>query len=242
MSEALARQSNFRVNWDSISSHHGSSREQRTCQTKEQLVRYCLLRASEIDFRDSTLIQSVNVRLASCSSNPKVRPAAQWVFCIDVRSERIRRQLEAVSARTDSGKRGLLEPPSVSAVGGTTRSAAGSALIAPRFQVRECLAGLRNGSPSGRCPAVEGSALAQASKYFQSSAVTCFSFVEMLGLFDGIRLLSRTWGRPLNQHWHKDGLPRTLQRRLGPDVQSGSQCSLTEPQSIERGIHSRGAG
>lgn len=103
------------------------------------------------------------------------RPAVQAVFCIDVRSEPLRRHLEAQSAEIE------------------TRGFAGFFGVALNWQVAEC--------GSARCPVLlkTGVSLRPTThsppgkiqgtlKHLQSAPAASFSFVEVLGLAYGVRL------------------------------------------------------
>ena len=62
------------------------------------LQRYALLKASEIAFRNG-MVANLSTGGKQAESAARGQGLAQMVFCIDVRSERIRRRLEATSDR-----------------------------------------------------------------------------------------------------------------------------------------------
>ncbi len=68
-----------------------------TAPGDDSMLRYTLLRASEIGYRNG-LLESLSISRDKPTAYRVERKLAQMVFCIDVRSERIRRQLESQSS------------------------------------------------------------------------------------------------------------------------------------------------
>ena len=111
-----------------------------------------------------------------CGSSSPSRPAVQAVFCIDVRSEPLRRHLEAESARIETrGFAGFFGVP-LSRVAETGESPRCPVLLKPRFRV-EADETVREGI------------FAPAIRHMQSAPAASFSFVEVLGLGYGLKIL-----------------------------------------------------
>ena len=120
---------------------------------------------------------------AQPTSVPPVRPVAQAVFCIDVRSELIRRHLETALPGCDTiGFAGFFGFPVAHQTAGSEHAASRSpVLLVPPVSSTEKI------SPEDLAFARAGRRQAGAWKAFQNSAVSCFSFVESVGLaFGGV--------------------------------------------------------
>lgn len=168
------------------------------------LQRYLLQKACELAMR-RRLLHAISANGRSSTStniaDAASRPAAQLVFCIDVRSERMRRHLELASPGVETfGFAGFFGMPIEFVPFGEQRGASQvPVLIQPKFQVHESC-----GCSSSHCPA-EGSGKSQSLlehrareshflrgwKAFQASAVTMFGFVETAGLLYGYKLFKR---------------------------------------------------
>ncbi|MBB5037355.1 YbcC family protein [Prosthecobacter dejongeii] len=129
----------------------------------------------------------------------KARPAVQAVFCIDVRSEVMRRSLECVSAEVETlGFAGFFGMPIEHVPLGQRHAESRlPVLIAPKYRVREqpvCATPeeerlVRVKQQMARCTAYSWNA-------FRTSAVSSFSFVEAAGVSYAWHLLrdSFQWG------------------------------------------------
>ncbi|MFT7638587.1 MAG: hypothetical protein ACI9G1_000311 [Pirellulaceae bacterium] len=242
---ALSEQFAFHVNWNSVALYHSSLVNQSKQPSDEDLLRYALLKASEIAFR-KRLLDGLAVKQTELPrENVKDRALTQMVFCIDVRSERIRRHLEATSTEIETfGFAGFFGLPiEYVPLGETQGSANVPVLISPQFKVHE------------EIDAVDGNATENAIKRrstfrfvrnvwkeFQASAVSCFAFVETIGLFYGFKLLARSigWGQSRSSRF--DGIARTDRDRLGPTIRGLSEQGVSPSkqadmaESILRGI------
>ncbi|RYD29695.1 MAG: DUF2309 family protein, partial [Verrucomicrobiaceae bacterium] len=120
-----------------------------------------------------------------------MRPAVQAVFCIDVRSEILRRALEAATLEIETvgfaGFFGL--PVEYIPFGQHDGAARCPVLLTPKFRVREML---RKTSPEAVEAAWRRQRLAKRLTYswnsFKTSAISCFSFVETAGIVFGAKL------------------------------------------------------
>ena len=110
------------------------------------VLRTTLLRASEIGFRKA-LLQSLDTTAKPPAETS--RKLAQMVFCIDVRSERIRRQIESVSGDVETfGFAGFFSRPiAFTSIGETEPDAQLPVLLKSQFEVRE---GLHTGCSEGQ--------------------------------------------------------------------------------------------
>ena len=119
------------------------------------------------------------------------RPAVQAVFCIDVRSEIFRRALEAATPKIETigfaGFFGLpIEYIPFGKHAGTSQC---PVLLTPKFRVRETL---RKATPESIETAWKRQRLGKRLTYswnsFKTSAISCFSFVDTIGLAFGAKL------------------------------------------------------
>jgi uncharacterized protein len=147
---------------------------------REQQVDWILLHACEIAFQER-LARALTGRVRAPAT---ARPRVQAVFCIDVRSERLRRALEAVggSAVATRGFAGFFGLP----IGFRTLGEAGEAtpslpgLLAPAIVAEEVAADAGEGS---RLIALRQARASGRQRWanFRESAGSIFSFVETLG-------------------------------------------------------------
>ena len=154
-------------------------------------------------------------------SQPAATKTLQMIFCIDVRSEVFRRKLEAVTADVETfgfaGFFGMsLEFVPVAATHGPAQC---PVLLMPGFRVTEQVAG----DPRATAQAAEDRRRLRLArkgwKAFQTSATSCFSFVETLGIAYLPKLVTDSlgWTRPVLGA-EADGVPRRLRGAVGPDI------------------------
>ncbi len=208
----------------------------------DSVLRYILLRASEIGFRKSVLGSLHSAMTPPAETSRKL---AQMVFCIDVRSERIRRQIESVTNEVETfGFAGFFGMPiAYGSISEPESVAHLPVLLKPQFAVSE---GVSDGSDSAgeatRCSEqqiqtnrVEIRSWRKLWRGFQTSAVGCFSFVETTGAFFGLKLLRRVLGWPSSAATKYDGVKTADRHRIGPTLQGLSEQGITLQQQIELG-------
>jgi len=127
------------------------------------------------DALEDGFVRTLLGRFAAPPPAPKSRPAVQAVFCIDVRSEPLRRHLEAQSPAVETrGFAGFFGVTLDWQAGGGS-SARCPVLLKPGITLRPTC-GSSPGAPSG------------GLKHVQTAPAAAFSFVEVLGLAYGLGL------------------------------------------------------
>jgi uncharacterized protein YbcC (UPF0753/DUF2309 family) len=141
-------------------------------EVEDESIRLAFQEALEDGFARKLL----NKLVAAPRQVARVRPAVQAVFCIDVRSEPLRRHLEAQALEIETlgfaGFFGIALDWQVNGCG----SARCPVLVRPDVHLKPM-------SPIHPRPLASG-----ALKHIQSAPAASFSFVELLGLAYGIRL------------------------------------------------------
>lgn len=223
----------------------------------DSLARYVLLRASEVAWRRSLVTQLADQAVSKEVSEQfsdsdfqqvevEQRAAAQMVFCIDVRSERLRRHLEATSASIETfGFAGFFGVPiEFVRMGEDEGSGQVPALLTPKFKVHESLRGGDAHTNEGILKSRQLLRSARkAWKVFQTSASSCFSFVETAGLASGAKLFRKSAGMPgCNSSHHADGVAKHDHHRIAPSLEHLAEQRLSTENlaemsaSILRGI------
>ncbi len=246
---AIGQQFSISVNWNSITAHDSATFQASTHQADDDSgLRYLLLRASEIAYRNGLLnsisaashpAESSQTAFASHDSTASQtdRKLAQMVFCIDVRSERMRRNLESQSSEIETfGFAGFFGMPiEFVPIGERCGNSHVPVLLKPQFQLHEGL----HESDSSREPAVIKDRQQIRSwrtlwRGFQSSAVGCFSFVETMGLLYGWKLFAKAAGsNTASQEARFDGIAETDHDKLGPTLRGLNQQGITTSQQAD---------
>jgi len=238
---AVADVTGIQFSWQSMmQSWKSPNRSTAVKADDEAQVRFALLRATEHAY-ERRLIESLDDSRKGGLESKEEQPLAQMVFCIDVRSERYRRNLESTCSDVQTfGFAGFFGVPiAYQALGEPTASPHVPALLTPQFTVNESIRGASDATAvaAGRRRYVHR-ALRRIWKQFQTSAVGCFGFVETTGLGFGWKLLSKSACR----HKHStefDGIPASSQSKLGPDIQQSGlpiDQQIDMAESILRGI------
>ena len=184
--------------------------------------------AVEYAERDGWLLQAAlecayqDALCAGLRTPPSARrvptPNVQAVFCIDVRSERMRRALEAVAAdvatRGFAGFFGL--PIAFRPLGACEQRPQLPGLLAPALCASECGSADSMADASSRRPA----ALAWRERWhrWRTGASSAFTFVESLGLWYAGKLFERTFVRARDDADARLGLSGMQARSLRPSL------------------------
>lgn len=244
---ALSKEYTVDVNWDQyVQDDRARFPKPLSESNGDAVLRYALLRASEIGYRDNLLNSLSNPDGEQTETDRKL---AQMVFCIDVRSERIRRQIETVTNDVETfGFAGFFGMPiEVMALGEKEGVIQLPVLLKPQFQVHE---GLHHDCSHHECSHDEHRAAEPSEhqavktrvglrtwrklwKGFQTSAVGCFSFVETTGLFFGFKLLGRALGfKPLAVKSQHDGVAKSDIDELGPTLKHLVEQGIDTEQQV----------
>lgn len=234
---AVAQHTGFKVDWQSVAKLRSvPGRTGRESAAREADVRFVLLRASELATQRQILSSIVpGDQEDEPESKPNKSPAvAQMVFCIDVRSERIRRHIENASESVETfGFAGFFGVPI--AVQGFEEDHASPylpALLSPSFVVQEDLRDLSGQSAEETKKRRRFKRFLQKSwKQFSTSAVSCFGFVETSGLAYGWKLVKKTiFGESACPRF--DGISDEHSHRLGPNISQLEKAGVTAEQQI----------
>lgn len=141
---------------------------------------------------------------APAEAKPKrTRPAVQAVFCIDVRSEVMRRALETTAPEVETlGFAGFFGMPVEYVPFGKRHGTAQvPVLLSPKYKVREHLPHASTDEERHiRQQLQTGRRLSYSWNSFKTSAISCFSFVETAGL-------GYAWQLVKDAFWHTHGTP-----------------------------------
>lgn len=243
---ALSKAQAFEVDWGSYTRNQTVSFKVSHDAQDNELIRYTLLRASEIAFRDRLLqgllkegdTATTNTKSpAHASAVPAQRKLAQMVFCIDVRSERIRRQLESASNRIETfGFAGFFGLPiEFVRLGEQSGDSQVPVLLKPQIQIFE---DVKSTDPDLKTRIVQQRSLSRSFqklwKNLRTSAVGCFPFVETTGLLYGLKL----WQRSVSSISTSSNTPRggSFKRNaeeLEPSLNDLNQQGVTPAELIE---------
>ena len=197
----------------------------------EILARYCMQVATEVAYRRK-LCSAISQHVAP----PDVTAARtlQMVFCIDVRSEVFRRNLESVDQGIETfGFAGFFGMPiEYVPLGDSSGAAQCPVLLTPGFKVHETIRGADKSSAAKANR--ERSVLRTGRKLwksFQSSASSCFSFVESMGLLYFGKLLTDSLHltRTVSESAF-DGIRKCDHVRLGPNVNAPGHGGFSSEQ------------
>ena len=228
---ALAQAKLLRLKWTSLVHNDAISlKSQWTAPGDDSAIRYALLRASEIGYRNC-LLRSFSIASEGQLPVKAVQKLAQMVFCIDVRSERIRRHLESQSRDIETlGFAGFFGMAfEYVTLGSSSGRLQLPVLLKPQFNLLE---GFQESDSPQETAVVskrqQNSSWLSLWKSFQTSAVGCFSYVETTGLFYGLKLLQRAlcYKSPTAEAKFDRTSNEDLQK-LGPTLRGLNQQGIT---------------
>lgn len=235
---ALSEQLEIRVDWESVAVRHLANRRSMTQPEDSDLRRYCLLKASEIAYRNRLVAKLDGSReaLSGADAESRSRSLAQLVFCIDVRSERIRRHLEATSHEISTyGFAGFFGLPiEFVELGADQGKCNVPVLLTPQFKVFEEIDAADATTKQITEDRRDTIRFLQTTwNEFRSSAVSMFTFVETMGLLYGWKLLARSigWARPAVERF--DGVPKSEREKLTPSITRISAQQITARKQVE---------
>ncbi|MCA9137667.1 MAG: DUF2309 domain-containing protein [Planctomycetales bacterium] len=185
---ALADLKALAINWDAlVGEHYATFRPSKRSDADDSAIRAVLQRATEVAHRNLVLS-----RIATAQPVTQPRKLAQMVFCIDVRSEPIRRHLESDTPEIETyGFAGFFGMPiEYVPMGQSQGDPQVPALTKPSFKLHEGLTIDQEQDQSAWLAMRKRSGLwAKLWQKFQKSAIGCFSFVETTGLLYSLKLL-----------------------------------------------------
>jgi hypothetical protein len=170
---------------------------------------WMLQRAAELAWQEAVL----RALPAGFAATRPASPAVQAVLCIDVRSEVLRRSLEATTPAVQTlgfaGFFGL--PVEYLPLGAPEARSQLPGLLAPRLRVTDT--GLDAAVATGRARNLD---LARGWRALRAGAVSTFTFVEAMGLTYAAALLSESLGRGAPAPPAGAGLPAEVAARSRP--------------------------
>ncbi|MEZ6114985.1 MAG: DUF2309 domain-containing protein [Pirellulaceae bacterium] len=213
----------------------------RTQVSQDWLERYALLKAMEVRLRNRLLQRIQLAPLATNSNTSRTdRKLATLVFCIDVRSERIRRHLESATSRISTvGFAGFFGLPLELVRFGESKGMPQLPVVAePAFQIHESCCDAHHGSPSDDIAAkrLAVRSFRKSWKRMQQSAVSCYGFVESTGLTAGLQLLGRTLKLIRTPQAADDGLSNRASDQLSLNWNDVPGCDLEQQVALAEGI------
>lgn len=210
------------------------------------IVRYLLLHASEIRYRNELLrsmsvskLNSVDGVLNASEETGgavNVRKSSQLVFCIDVRSERFRRNLESLSDEIETfGFAGFFGMPiEFVKLGEKKGDSHLPVLLKPKFQIREGFVDDLVAESDAADAKRTSHGWRKLWKKFQSSAPGCFAFVETVGLFFGAKLFGKSFHLGRGSSPSKfDGVKASEQHKLGLRLDELEAQGIDQAAQIE---------
>ena len=206
-----------------------------TTAPRHAAARYLFQVAAEVAYRRGL---TGTLRSKPAGAGPATgRRTLQMIFCIDVRSEVFRRHLETVAEGVQTfGFAGFFAMSlEIVPLGAAKGPAQCPVLLTPGFRVHERLLTADDAANAAAVARRRTARLGRKIwKAFQTSATSCFSFVESLGLIYLPKLLSDSfgWTRPVLRA-DADGLGGRPAAALGPDLHAGGADGLAPERKVD---------
>lgn len=148
-------------------------------------------RMEEIKQAETVFCDQILQGLGKQKAPSSIKADAQWVFCIDTRSEPIRRHLEQVGANETFGFAGFFGlPVAIQTRKHKEACASCPIILKPQFQVTE--KGPQNGPSQMNRKEKSLRSFGHLFLTFKKNSLTPFTLVESLGFFSGISSLFAT--------------------------------------------------
>lgn len=174
------------------------------------------------------LFAKLRARKPVSTSSQKQRPSAHAVFCIDVRSEVMRRHLESVAPDVHTtGFAGFFGIAMEYTPFGHNRARPQCpVLLSPKYRIKEAPRDTREGADRKLLDLRIRKRLNHSWNSFKTSAISCFSFVETAGLGFGLKLFQNTFTMP-----EQDDAPLAS---FAPEINSQTpDFGIPVPEQIE---------
>lgn len=191
-------------------------------------IRYALLCATEVRYRRELLDSLLD------HEPQRIKPTVQMVFCIDVRSERIRRHIESHASNIETlGFAGFFGVPmEYLPLGESQATDQLPVLLKPQFCIHEQLV---HASDADEVQVIDRRIKIRTWRklwqLFKSSSIGSFGFVESSGLWAGWQMIRQMFRMGGRAHHHSDGV-RAADQGLRPDVYA-NEAGLKLEQQID---------
>ncbi|WP_242479573.1 YbcC family protein [Lamprobacter modestohalophilus] len=201
-----------------------------------QEIEHILLTAFELGYQRQLMADLNQARSAEADEVGAQRPVVQAAFCIDVRSEVMRRSFETICQKAQTlGFAGFFGMPIEHVPFGAVEPRSHMpVLLTPKYRVCSEVQGVEQDEAEQALETQRRrTGISKSWKAFKMGASSCFSFVEAAGLLlYGPKIIADSfgWGRPVAapDDLHLD---REDESRVGPSLDAPSQgaCSAQRP-------------
>lgn len=211
--------------WFSLYKKSGTKMEKSTYAPTELVVRYTLQKAYEITYRYNVYNKLQNSRAQwffQKRNETLERPSLQAVFCIDVRSEVMRRHLEAISPDIETiGFAGFFGfPIGVQTANSDESIARCPVLLNPAYHIKEECKPEQKTKKQFKFY-IENLKDLRIWNVFKSLPIATFSFVEALGSLYLFKLIHKTFGKKIDLNKNQDFLFPSITEKTENGIQIG---------------------